>query len=433
MVMLQRTPALRVQPTSRWMNLVLLALIASAMIAGVWITYQTVQAERTARDEAQQNSLILRELGVISKQTLRTETGQRGYLITLDRRYLDPYRDGRKNVVPALENLRRLITSDGSPRQLELVDRIDEHASRKLLELDETVALLEAGELLNARRRVLTDDGQEAMTQLQIAVEELEEIERQRLDQALAAAETVQARTIPLLGVLMFLAFVFVIFSARLASRAAQAETEAAQANVIAEAHDRADLLARELNHRVKNLFAVILAIIQMSGRNQPDAKPLIESISQRVRALLTAHEVTQGALEEPVALLGDLVKTTLSPYQSETHSATITGDQIVLPAKAVTPLGLVLHEMTTNTVKYGAWAQSGSLEISWAEVDDQISINWRESGCQNSTEPQKAGFGSLLMTSAARQLSGKIDRQINADGCHIEITFPRTLTTSHG
>ncbi|MEP5936988.1 MAG: CHASE3 domain-containing protein [Erythrobacter sp.] len=413
--------------SSRWMNFALLALIASALIAGVWITLQTVQAERAAREEAQHNSLVLRELRNVYQATLRAETGQRGYLITLDRRYLDPYRVGRAEVRPALTNLRALIQNGATDSQIKLVDEINLQASRRLAELDDSVAMLERGELLNARRRVLTDEGQEAMTALRSAIDEMEGIEQRHLDDAMIATSQVQARTIPLLSILMLLVFAFVIFSARLTSRAAKAEAEAAQANLLAEAHDRADLLARELNHRVKNLFSVILAIIQMSGRGQPDAKPLIESISQRVRALLTAHEVTQGALDKPDAMLRDLVETTLSPYRSSRQPVSIEGEAITLPPQAVTPLGLVLHELTTNAVKYGAWAQAGSLHISWEEAENRIHIHWREEGCDNAADQTNEGFGSLLMTSAARQLSGRIHREIVKDGCLIEIIFPRS------
>ena len=75
---------------------------------------------------------------------------------------------------------------------------------------------------------------------------------------------------------------------------------------LLAEARDRADLLARELNHRVKNLFAVILAIVQMSGKDAPEAKPVVDSIADRIHALLTAHEVTQGAADRSRCVAAD-------------------------------------------------------------------------------------------------------------------------------
>jgi two-component sensor histidine kinase/CHASE3 domain sensor protein len=417
--------------SARWMNLAMLALIAGALIAGVWITYQNVDAERVSREKAQASSKVLAELRDIYQATLRAETGQRGYMITLDRRYLAPYRVGRGEVLPAIGNLRALVGVDATPRQTALIAEIDLQANRKLDELDKTVAMLERGELLDARRLLLTDAGQEAMEALRVAIGEMAAIEQLELNDTLAATAQVQARTVPLLGVLLFLVFVFAIFGARLASRAARAEAEAAQAQTLAEAHDRADLLARELNHRVKNLFAVILAIIQMSGRGKPEAADLLQSISQRVRALLTAHEVTQGALDQPVASLRDLIETTLSPYVSQSQPVTLDGEPLVLPAKAATPLGLVLHELTTNTVKYGAWAQSGALQVSWHEDGEDIHIIWVETGCKNADQANSNGFGSLLMTSAARQLGGRIERSISAGGCEVTIVFPRALTTA--
>ena len=73
--------------------------------------------------------------------------------------------------------------------------------------------------------------------------------------------------------------------------------------------------------------------------------------------------------LDEPDAHLDDLgvhalVETSLAPYRSERLQAEIEGEEILLPAAQITPLGLVLHELTTNAVKYGAWAQGGTIEV---------------------------------------------------------------------
>ena len=207
---------------------------------------------------------------------------------------------------------------------------------------------------------------------------------------------------------------------ARLVGRAARAEAEAAQAAVVSEARDRADLLARELNHRVKNLFAVVLAIVQMSARDKPEAKEVTNSIAQRIRALLTAHEVSQGELERPVASLRALVETSLAPYRSSNHPAEIDGPEIMLPAKRVTPLGLVLHELTTNAVKYGAWKDEGTVHVSWSEQDGTVTLEWRETGAQLGDAPEHTGFGSLLMTSAARQFGGTFERNFTLSLIHI-------------
>ncbi|MBU2032469.1 MAG: histidine kinase, partial [Alphaproteobacteria bacterium] len=196
-------------------------------------------------------------------------------------------------------------------------------------------------------------------------------------------------------------------------------------AMMLGEARDRADLLARELNHRVKNLFAVVLAIVQLSARDKPEAKPVTDSIAERIRALLTAHEVSQGELDRPVASLRALVETSLAPYRSARLQATIEGDEILLPAAQVTPLGLVLHELTTNAVKYGAWSQGGTIEVRWDRQGNEIRMVWRERGVVVEQQPERRGFGSMLMISAARQFGGTLERDFHGDGLEVVITLP--------
>ncbi|MBQ95408.1 MAG: histidine kinase [Actinobacteria bacterium] len=407
------------------MNVALLSVIAAAMFATLLLVYQTVEAERAQREQVAKTTEILEELRLINHAALNGETGQRGYLITLDRRYLSPYQIGREQIDPALDRIRALIGDEATPRQTELIDQIDALARAKFDEMAASVELLENGQLLDARRAVLTDEGVETMERLSRAIAEMEQIENAILADRNTQAARTEARLLPLLGALLVLLILAMIAGARLVGRAARAEAEAAQAAVVSEARDRADLLARELNHRVKNLFAVILAIVQMSGRDKPEAKEVTESIAQRIRALLTAHEVSQGELERPVASLRALVETSLAPYRSRKHTAEIDGPEIMLPAKRVTPLGLVLHELTTNAVKYGAWQSEGTVSVTWTEKDGRVALEWRESGADIEEVPERKGFGSLLMTSAARQFGGTLERKFTKDGLRVSIELP--------
>nr|WP_255704246.1 CHASE3 domain-containing protein [Erythrobacter sp. SN021] len=403
----------------------MLSVIAAAMFATLLLVYQTVEAERAQREQVAKTTEILEELRLVNNAALNGETGQRGYLITLDRRYLSPYQIGREQIDPALDRIRALIGDEATPRQTELIDQIDALARAKFDEMAASVELLENGQLLDARRAVLTDEGVETMERLSRAIAEMEQIENAILADRNTQAARTEARLLPLLGALLVLLILAMIAGARLVGRAARAEAEAAQAAVVSEARDRADLLARELNHRVKNLFAVILAIVQMSGRDKPEAKEVTESIAQRIRALLTAHEVSQGELERPVASLRALVETSLAPYRSRKHTAEINGPEIMLPAKRVTPLGLVLHELTTNAVKYGAWQSEGTVSVTWTEKDGSLALEWRESGADIEEVPERKGFGSLLMTSAARQFGGTLERKFTKDGLRVSIELP--------
>ncbi len=412
-------------PRFRWANVTLLALAGAAMLALIGLVYKTIEAERSQRTLVTETSAVLEELRHIYRAVLNGETGQRGYLITLDRRYLEPFAAGKEQIDPSLERLRQLLGAEASPRQLALLDEIDALARSKYVEMGETVSLLENGRLLDARRAVLTDEGVETMERLRRAIREMEDIESDQLSDAIAETSRSEGRVLPLLGGLLAMLVVAMLGALRLVGQAARAEAEAAQAAVVGEARDRADLLARELNHRVKNLFAVILAIVQMSARDKPEAKEVTESIAQRIRALLTAHEVSQGELDRQVASLRSLVETSLAPYRSSRHVATIEGPEVLLPAKRITPLGLVLHELTTNAVKYGAWKNDGTLEVSWKREGDMVELTWRETGADLEDLPERKGFGSLLMTSAARQFGGSFERRFTRDGMTVCIAMP--------
>ena len=408
-----------------WLNVALLTVVAIAMFAVIFLVLRTISAERSERNQMQQTADVIAELRGVNRAALNGETGQRGYIITLDRRYLSPYFSGRDQIEPTLHKLRKLVEPTATERQKQLLDEIEVLSRAKFSELGRSVKLVEQGDVLGARRLILSDEGQEAMERLRRAIGEMEVIELHVLGQASAQTARAEGRVLPLLGGLLVLLVIVLLVVIRLVARAALAEAEAAQAKALGEARDRADLLARELNHRVKNLFAVILAIVQLSARDKPEAKDVTEAIARRIRALLTAHEVSQGELDRPVASLTDLVETSLAPYRSDELDASLDGPSVILPARLVTPLGLVLHELTTNAVKYGAWAHGGKITISWREEDGLVVLEWIETGAPIETQPERRGFGSLLMTSAARQLSGSIEREFAGDGAKITITFP--------
>lgn len=403
----------------------LFAIIASSLLVSLYFVFQTIEAERSQRQQVRETAEVLTELNILNRALLNAETGQRGYMITLDQRYLAPYFAGRDRYRPSLERLRTRISADATPRQMALMDEIESLSETRFAEMRDVVALLDARELMEARRRVLTDEGQEAMDRLRRSFREIEAIENYLLAESIAETARFESRVLQMLAGLLVVMIVAIAFGYILVTRNIRAESEAAQAAALGEARDQADLLAKELNHRVKNLFAVILAIVQMSGRDRPEAKEVVDRIGERVRALLKAHEVTQGTLERPVASLEALIGTTLAPYRSTRQPARLEGPQITLAAQQVTPLGLVLHELTTNAVKYGCWASGGHLEVAWSIAGQDVVVEWRENCAGDDEEPARQGFGSMLMTSAARQLRGTIDRQFTKEGVRVVIVFP--------
>jgi two-component sensor histidine kinase len=412
--------------SSRWINAALVALTALAMLLVILLVIRTVDAERAQREQAQLTSEILDELLDIRLTALSGDTGQRGYLLSLDRRYLAPYFSARDQLEPSLRRLRQLVEPNGTARQKKLLDQIEVISRAKFGELEQGVALVTDGNLIEARRLILTDEGQEAMERLRRSLGEMEAIELAVLDRARADAADAESRVVPLLFGLLGLLAISLIASARLIARGARAEAEAAQSQALMAARDRADLLARELNHRVKNLFAVVLAIVKLSARDAPEAKGVTNAIAERIQALLRAHEVSQGELDVPEVSLAALVETTLAPYRSHALTASVGGPEIKLHARSITPIGLLLHELTTNAVKYGGWSQpGGTIAVDWEREGDDIVLTWREGGVPIVEQPTRKGFGSMLMTSSARQLGGSAEREFTADGAVITIRFP--------
>ncbi|MBC2653194.1 CHASE3 domain-containing protein [Novosphingobium flavum] len=423
------------RPLLRWRRgpglatLALLAFIAAALIGAVGLMAQTIMAERHQREQAARTNAVLMALRDVSRTAVNGETGQRGYLITLDRRYLAPYLVARRQYRANIARLHRLMGPDPTPHQRALLGEIEALNAGKFAELDESVALIGAGELLEARRRMLTDKGQDMMERLRVAVAALETVELASFQVARDRAVASEARIVPLLVVLAGVIVTALGLGLVQVIRAADAEARAENAEALRLARDQADLLASELNHRVKNLFAVILAIVRMSGRDQPAAAPTVERIADRIHALLTAHEVTQGTSARRSAQLGDLVANALRPYRSDEHRCEIAGPEVALPERAIVPFGLVLHELTTNAVKYGAWAQPGGLlVVRWQVGDDRLRFDWTEWPVEPAPgAPGGRGFGSTLIDSAARQLRGTIERTFTSAGIVVRIAIPLT------
>jgi CHASE3 domain sensor protein len=307
-------------------SIALFAVVAAALFGSLALVFSTIEAEREERRQAEHTAQVLDALNTLVASTTDGETGQRGYFITSDQRYLAPYRSGRAMYRVALARLEHDLGDDLPRAQRDTLREIERLGDHKWRELDETIAQIARGDVVGVHVRILSDEGQVAMTEFRSAVERFEVVERYRLMAARTSSATAEARVLPALLILFVMIVIALALSLWQVTRAARAESAAANAATIAEARDRADLLARELNHRVKNLFAVILAIVRMTGKSDPAARPVVERISQRIHALVIAHDVSQGATENPVVDLAELVEAAIAPYRSDSERCDITG-----------------------------------------------------------------------------------------------------------
>jgi len=194
-------------------------------------------------------------------------------------------------------------------------------------------------------------------------------------------------------------------------------------------------LVARELNHRVKNLFAIANGLVSMTARSAKSPKEMAEALRGRLGALSRAHELarpTFGADERAghATTLGRLIASILEPYAQAGPDSRLSldGPQVSLGANAVTSLGLVLHELATNAAKYGSLSQAdGALTIGWGAQDGEVTIIWTEAGGPPvAEEPTARGFGSQLSTkSITGQLAGTLEHDWRPEGLQVRITLP--------
>ena len=412
-----------------------LALAAIGLIAGAWLIIGTVKEERSQRLSAINSVQIASALDDVARDAVNADNGLRGYLITLDPRYLAPYRAANLRYRADMDRLKALYAGDSEfhdPAEQALLADIEHTLEMKFADLHDTLVQLDRYDVLAAQHRMLTFEGEATMERLNTEIGQLRALEQQRIDASNSRLLRAEAWLAPELIALLALVAMSSGVSMWLLRRTVVAEGLAANATVLAQARDRADLLAQEMNHRIKNLLAMVLALIKMSSRDTPEAAPVIEKISERVRALLKSHEATQGDGGDGTASLGKLIETVIAPYRGAETACTLTGPEVALQSQQAVSLGLMLHEMATNAVKYGAWSRSGgAIAIDWhcdGESPRGLQLVWREHApglVQADVDPApepKPGFGSMLLEGSARQLGGTCESIRHADGMEITI-----------
>jgi len=203
------------------------------------------------------------------------------------------------------------------------------------------------------------------------------------------------------------------------------------------QARERAEaqrnLLLRELNHRVKNVFALVDSLLMMSARSASSAEEFSKAVRGRLGALNKAHELVQPGLSEteiaeprPVPLQR-VIADILEPYaQPVSQKFSLTGPDVQISPKSMTGIALILHELATNAAKYGALGHSdGRLLVSWT-VSKTLDLQWCERGSPARCAPSRTGFGgTLTRRTVESQFKGTIEYRWEPHGLDISIRIP--------
>lgn len=171
------------------------------------------------------------------------------------------------------------------------------------------------------------------------------------------------------------------------------------------QAEEGHELLAGEMSHRVKNLLAVASGLTKITSHSSSSIEDMSKQLTQRLSALGRAHDLVRPLPGEQgkAALLGDLFTVLLAPYEETNAFAgriRVAVPRMGVGESAATALALVVHELATNSLKYGSLSvAAGTLDVSGSTVGDDIEIVWSEQGGPEVSAPSGAGgYGSRLV-----------------------------------
>lgn len=174
-------------------------------------------------------------------------------------------------------------------------------------------------------------------------------------------------------------------------------------------AQERLSVMAREVDHRANNLLAVMQGLLHMTKADSVAAYK--QALQGRISALARANSLIAESRWTNVNL-SSLVAEELAAFDSD--RVQIDGESIAITPAAAQGLGMMVHELSTNALKYGALSRDGGkVRVSWA-VDDagSLMLVWEEQGGPPVAEPERAGTGSSVIAAAVRQLGAEMFRE---------------------
>jgi len=204
------------------------------------------------------------------------------------------------------------------------------------------------------------------------------------------------------------------------------------QAGLDAEARDVAQriqsVLTDEIHHRMKNMLAMVTAIVRQSMRAATTLESAESAITARLIAMARAHDLLLKADVISAGLTG-VIHAAVAQHCNGTDSIILTGEDMPVIPAAILPLSLIMNELCTNATKYGALSDArGSVLVTWAEdmARGALVLSWVEQGGPRVSVPGGKSFGSRLLEEAIpRQLGGFGRLSFPPDGVQFSLTVP--------
>jgi PAS domain S-box-containing protein len=196
-------------------------------------------------------------------------------------------------------------------------------------------------------------------------------------------------------------------------------------------AEDQQALLVRELHHRVKNMLATVQAIMGSTARASTTIEEFQQAFTGRIVALARTHSSLADDEWQAVSVR-TLLCNELDPYDDGSpQRVQLDGPDVDLPSSIAVPLGMAIHELTTNTIKYGALSVlGGSVAVSWTLEEDEdhreLTIEWFERNGPATSPPTRKGFGSQLLERVLNnQIGARAIISYEPEGLRAHIAVP--------
>ena len=192
---------------------------------------------------------------------------------------------------------------------------------------------------------------------------------------------------------------------------------------------DRQALMVRELHHRVKNTLATVQAVVNATARSSLSVAEFTRAFSGRIGSLARTHALITEDLAQAASFEG-LLRAELDPYD-ERRRLTLEGPKVVLSSELAVPVGMALHELTTNALRHGSLADpNGRLQVNWWVEDGHagraLRWDWSEHDGPPDPHPTREGFGHRLLNKVlATQTGAEVDVDFAPDGLRMSVRMP--------
>jgi PAS domain S-box-containing protein len=191
-------------------------------------------------------------------------------------------------------------------------------------------------------------------------------------------------------------------------------------------AEEQRRLQLREMSHRGKNAIAVMMAMVQQSARTAGSAEELAERLLARLQAMAASQDLATASEGRPLPL-PDLLRRALAAFDLARFELDASLDGETVSSEPVIGLALLLHELATNSVKYGALSvEAGRVRLSrLAAPPGRLAVEWREVGGPKVRPPKREGFGTRLLAAALRGVGGRVEPVFAPDGFVARLEMP--------